>query len=102
MRHIPVNSLESPLLSLLAVSIPGQGITTGTISDTAIDPSGAVVPNAAFTALRTSKGINLAAQPLADGSFSNRLVAIGAYPVPFLFRLPPTGVDNVRARRCND
>src|SRR5271155_2633404 len=59
----------------------GQGITTGTISGTITDPSGAVVSGAAVTALDTSKGTTLTTQSGADGAFSIRLVPIGTYRV---------------------
>ena len=74
-------SVVALLFICFPYSIYGQGITTGTIAGTVIDPSGAVVPGASVTALDPSKGATLVAQSGSDGGFSFRAVPIGIYSV---------------------
>jgi hypothetical protein len=58
-----------------------QGITTGTISGTVVDPSGAVIPAAQIQLKSPSTGIELTAQSTKDGSFKFFAVPIGMYTV---------------------
>ena len=50
----------------------GQGITTGTISGTVVDPSGAAIPDAQITATSSSQGLTRQAKCNASGLFSLR------------------------------
>lgn len=59
----------------------GQGITTGTITGTVTDPSGAVIPNASISAVGTATGIQLKTVSRGDGSYTFTNVPIGIYTV---------------------
>lgn len=59
----------------------GQGITTGTISGTVVDPSGAAIPNAQITATSSSQGLTREAKCNASGLFSLYAVPIGQYTI---------------------
>ena len=59
----------------------GQGITTGTISGTVVDPSGAAIPNAQITATSNSQGLTRQATCNASGLFSLYAVPIGQYTI---------------------
>src|ERR1700721_2571023 len=63
----------------LAASAFGQGITTGTVSGSVTDPSGAVVPGASIQLTNQSNGLKLAAKSKGDGSFNFFAVPIGTY-----------------------
>ncbi len=74
------------VVALLALSfsffptpVRGQGITTGTISGTITDPSGAVISGTTIIALDPTRGTTLTAESGADGTFSIRGVPIGTY-----------------------
>ena len=73
------------LLLALALSVatlaPAQGITTGTISGTVTDPSGAVIPGAHIRITNQANGLTLEAQSAGDGSFRFSAVPIGTYVV---------------------
>ena len=73
------------VLTLLAVCITtlgsSQGITTGTVSGTIFDPSGAVVPGAQIQLINVHSGLKLSGQTTAEGSFSFFTVPIGTYLV---------------------
>ncbi len=100
MRHFPDVIVRSLLVSLLAVSIAfSQGITTGTISGTVVDPSDAVVPNATVTIVDLSRGATFVAQSGQDGSFTVRAVPIGTYRVSVAASgFSNVQVDNVQVR----
>ena len=66
---------------ILAPFAIGQGITTGTMKGTVLDPSGAVVPNAQLTATSNAQGTQLQTTSGADGSFSFHAVPIGIYTI---------------------
>jgi len=57
----------------------GQGITTGTISGTIVDGSGAAVPGATITAANSSQGTNRATVSKSNGEFAFFAVPIGQY-----------------------
>lgn len=57
----------------------GQGITTGTIIGTIVDPQGAVVPDATISATGIATGSKLTTRSLTNGTFSFRYVPIGTY-----------------------
>jgi outer membrane receptor protein involved in Fe transport len=64
---------------LFAVAALPQGISTGSISGTVADPSGAVVPNAKVTA--TSTNAVLTGETNNDGLFALRSVPPGSYKI---------------------
>jgi hypothetical protein len=75
-----VNNVVLGLGALLfAASAFGQGITTGTVSGSVTDPSGAVVPGAAIQLTNQANGLKLGAKSKGDGSFSFFAVPIGTY-----------------------
>lgn len=75
------------MLATLALTVSGlcsgllfaQGITTGTILGTVVDPQGAVIPAATIRATNTATGATLTTESLGDGMFSFRFVPIGDY-----------------------
>ena len=64
---------------VIAHAAYGQGITTGTITGTVMDPSGAAIPNAKVTAISTSQGTQRSATSGSAGEFSFYSVPIGQY-----------------------
>ncbi len=56
-----------------------QGITTGTVTGTVTDPSGAVVPGAQIELTNQATGVKQDQKSAADGSFRFFLVPIGTY-----------------------
>jgi len=64
---------------IFAASAFGQGITTGTVSGSVTDPSGAVVPGAAIQLTNQANGLKLGAKSKGDGSFNFFAVPIGTY-----------------------
>jgi hypothetical protein len=73
-----------PFFAFLAVlfaasSSFGQGITTGGITGTVADPTGAVVPGASITATATATKISATATAGKDGTFSFKDLPIGTY-----------------------
>ena len=85
----PIRTLLMSASLLLAGTLPvvtfcpayGQGITTGTISGTVTDPSGAVIPDAHVSAVGTATGIQLSTVSKGDGNYSFINVPIGEYAV---------------------
>ncbi len=69
------------LLSLALTSSParGQGITTGGVSGTVIDPKGAVVPGAKVIVTNLSTGAVYSQTSREDGAFSVLALPLGAY-----------------------
>jgi hypothetical protein len=65
-----------PLLQQQAVA---QGITTGSISGTVADTTGAVIAGAAVTATAKATNVSLKTTSTGDGSFSFKDVPIGMY-----------------------
>ena len=59
----------------------GQGITTGTITGTVVDPSGAAIPNARIVATSNSQGTQREATSGAAGEFTLNSVPIGQYTI---------------------
>lgn len=59
----------------------GQGITTGTLKGSVVDPTGAVVQNAEIRATNIAQGTVLTTKSGADGSFSLNAVPIGTYKI---------------------
>ncbi|MGH9616927.1 MAG: TonB-dependent receptor domain-containing protein, partial [Acidobacteriaceae bacterium] len=57
----------------------GQGITTGSITGTIVDPQGAVIPGATIGATNIATGVKLSTTSLGNGAFSFRAVPIGRY-----------------------
>jgi outer membrane receptor protein involved in Fe transport len=76
----------SSLIALIAVVFCasfalGQGIVTGSISGTVLDPQGAVVNGAKITATQTSTNRKFDAVTAGSGNFSLRSIPIGSYDV---------------------
>ena len=70
------------LVSILAVSPSwGQGITTGTITGSAADQTGAIVPNAQVTAVNDSTGSIFNVTTNAEGLFLISNAPVGTYTV---------------------
>ncbi len=78
-RAIRVLTLAIATLSTL-VATP-QGITTGYITGTVVDPQQAVVPNATVTATETSKNAEFSTATLSSGNFELRNLPVGSYTV---------------------
>ena len=82
---------------LLAPPAHGQGITTGTIIGTAVDPSGAIISGAIVTAISRERGTEAKETTGANGSFSFRNVTGGVYTVSIQAPgFEATKVENVR------
>ena len=93
MPRKPLQKLTRTLLMsaslLLAGTLPvatccpayGQGITTGTISGTVTDASGAIIPGAQVVAVRKSTGSELKTVSEGSGNFSLTNLPIGDYTV---------------------
>ena len=64
---------------VMAPAAYGQGITTGTITGTVVDPSGAAIPNAQITATSTAQGTQRKTTSGSAGEFSFYAVPIGQY-----------------------
>jgi len=64
---------------IFAASAFGQGITTGTVSGSVTDPSGAVVPGATIQLTNQASGLKLIAKSKGGGSFNFFAVPIGTY-----------------------
>src|SRR5215467_1172579 len=69
------------MLLFTAAFALGQGIATGSISGTVVDPTGAVVGIATFTAQNIETGLALAGQTNEAGYFTFRSVPPGTYKV---------------------
>jgi len=73
-------TLTLALICVLAAPLGwGQGITTGTISGSVADPTGAVVPNVEITAVSDSTGGTFVAKTNAEGLFQISNVPVGTY-----------------------
>jgi hypothetical protein len=70
--------LSWTVLSIGALAL-GQGITTGTVQGTVVDPSGAVIPSAQVELRSDTSGLALSGRSAGDGSFKFLLVPIGSY-----------------------
>src|SRR5712692_11151944 len=66
---------------LLAASALPQGIATGSLSGTVLDPSGAVVPGAKVTAVSTATNTASTGETNAEGLFALRSLPPGTYKV---------------------
>src|SRR5712692_3876159 len=62
---------------LLAASALPQGIATGSLSGTVVDPSGAVVPGAKVTAVNTATNTASAGETNGEGLFALRSLPPG-------------------------
>jgi outer membrane receptor protein involved in Fe transport len=75
----------------------GQGITTGSIAGTTADQQGAVVPQAAITAVETASNATFKTVSGADGSFVFHDLPIGTYKLTAESGgFTPLVVDNIR------
>ncbi|HZU08609.1 MAG TPA: TonB-dependent receptor, partial [Pseudacidobacterium sp.] len=70
---------------LVSLLLPGllfaQGIVTGYITGTVVDPQGAVVPNASVTAVQASTNARFVVNTLSNGDFELRNLPPGRYTV---------------------
>ena len=106
MQTFPRRTLSLCLAAILTFAVCwsgssalGQGITTGSISGTVTDPSGAVVSGAAITALDPTRGAKLTAVSGGDGAFTLRQVPIGSYQLTVAANgFSSTQADNVLVR----
>src|SRR5713226_526071 len=69
------------ILGLVTASAEGQTLTTGQISGTVTDPSGAVVPKAQVTVSNTNTGIKRTAESNSAGYYVLPLLDPGSYVV---------------------
>jgi hypothetical protein len=71
------------LFSLLTLSTTafGQGITTGIISGTVVDPSGAAIPAAHVVATDVAKGAQFTNDSQKGGAFSLHAMPVGRYRI---------------------
>jgi hypothetical protein len=69
---------------LLQEDAHGQGITTGSISGTVADTTGAVIAGASITATAKATNVTLTTTSGGDGSFSFKDVPIGTYTLVIL------------------
>jgi outer membrane receptor protein involved in Fe transport len=90
------------LLTVLALAVvtgqnaAGQGITTGSIAGTVADQQGAVVPQAAITAVETATNATFKTTSGGDGLFFLRNLPIGNYTVTILSGgFSPLDIKNV-------
>jgi hypothetical protein len=80
--HLPETILLLLLLSAIAVTQAiGQGITTGGISGTVVDPKGSVLPGASITATNNATGAKYTQVSRSDGEFSLLTLPLGVYTV---------------------
>lgn len=66
---------------VLAAAVLPQGIATGTMSGTVLDPSGAAIPNAKVTAVNASTNTPSTAETNNEGFFTIRNLPPGSYKV---------------------
>ncbi len=87
-RFLATRTISGWLIALLLVvgfagtgRLMAQGITTGSITGTVVDPAGAVIPGATLTATNAATGVKLTTESLSNGNFAFRAVPIGTYSV---------------------
>ncbi len=76
-RFVPLFAFLLCLFTASAVF--GQGIVTGSISGTVVDPTGAVVPQAVIVAKDVSKGISFTTKSQNNGDFAFQALPVGTY-----------------------
>ena len=69
------------LIVFTGLNAIAQGIITGSITGTAADSTGAVIPSAKVTATNTATNVTISSISGADGSFSFKDVAVGQYTI---------------------
>src|SRR5581483_8741889 len=85
------------LLGMFVVAVLGlqaQSITTGDVTGTAKDPSGAGVPGATITLQNTGTGLTQTQTTNAEGQYRFSLVSPGTYTI----RAAATGFSNAEVR----
>ncbi len=73
------------LLSIASVPMSGQGITTGGVSGTVVDPKGSVVPAAKIAVKSLATGAVYTQTSRDDGSFSVLNLPLGVYSLKISF-----------------
>ena len=99
MRNLPklkVLALCIVLISMIGVAL-GQGITTGGVSGTVVDPKGAVVPGAKITVVNTATGATYTQTSGPNGDFSVLALPIGVYKVT----IAAPGFSNIEVKSVN-
>src|ERR1700690_2503242 len=71
------------LCILLVPSLGAQTASTGALTGTVTDSSGAVIPNVSVTAVSADSGASRTATTGSDGSYSIALLPLGNYSVKF-------------------
>jgi hypothetical protein len=69
------------LLALSAIAASAQGVITGSVTGTVVDPTGAIVSNAQVTVVSTTTGITAKTSTSSHGDFSLPDLAVGIYKV---------------------
>ena len=85
------------LSSFAALSARGQGITTGGINGTVVDPAGAVLSGASIAAVNKSTGEKYTQTARANGEFSFQAMPLGSYTVT----ISVTGFDTLTVNDVN-
>jgi hypothetical protein len=80
-RITVVLSTLATLLLMLGIAASAQGIITGGISGTVVDPTGAVIPGASVTAVSESTGATFKTVSNAEGNVLFSDVSLGYYAV---------------------
>jgi len=75
--------LHMPILALLLLSyrVMAQGITTGSITGTVVDPQSAVISDASITVTESNTGVVRTTTSQKNGAFAFRDAPIGTYSV---------------------
>jgi Carboxypeptidase regulatory-like domain/TonB dependent receptor/TonB-dependent Receptor Plug Domain len=86
MKYLFPRRIVLPLVCLILLSgfnpsLHAQGIITGTMTGTVVDPSDAVVRGATVTAVDLAKGTSFATKSQGDGGFRFAALPIGSYRV---------------------
>jgi hypothetical protein len=80
MRRLKLATTVIFLLSATGLAL-AQGIITGSIGGSVVDPTDAVIPNAAITAVNDSTKITLQGKTNAEGTFLISNVPVGTYTI---------------------
>lgn len=75
----------------------GQGITTGGVSGTVVDPKGSVIPGAKITIVNTATGATYTQTSGANGDFSVLALPIGVYKVT----IAAPGFSDLQVKQVN-
>ncbi len=79
--HFSRSARFATLAALLAASAAFSQTTTGSVTGTVTDPSGAVIPNAEVVAVNTATGVQTPVKSNNAGVYSIRFLPIGTYTI---------------------